>query len=268
MLDKPFPEAESWLLYFRNLTILSVFVGGFLYVFEPFGISILGEYKLIVCAGFGSMTFLGAAIYEFSLGRLAQVLGWRTRWTFGKWILNNVGAMLFIALANFFFVRIVVFGFIQWNLLPTMLYSTFVIGIFPIVLLGALLLYGNQSRYQHIADEINSAKNTTGSAELSKDKIIFKIPSKRIRYIEALQNYVQVGYIGTDGKFQVLTERVTLKAVESKAAGSAIVKCHRSFLVNKDAVISVSGNAQGLLLTLSDCENVIPVSRTWVPLFR
>jgi DNA-binding LytR/AlgR family response regulator len=45
------------------------------------------------------------------------------------------------------------------------------------------------------------------------------------------------------------------------------IKCHRSYVVNRNHIVSTSGNAQGLKLKLKDIEEPIPVSRTLTKLF-
>lgn len=266
-LGKPFP-VENRLEYYRNLIILSVFITLFLYIFQPFGISTLESRKFLICLGFGSMTFVGAIIYELSIGQLLKLTGMRANWTFGKWILNTLGAMVFISIANFIFARLLLFGYIQWDLFPSMIYATFMIGIIPITVLGGLSLFKQERKYQIIANEINQLKTPSSSTKDQGSISIFDIPTYQIKYIEALQNYVKIAYINSEGNLKIQTERLTLKGILIKTEGSSIIKCHRSYLVNKDAIVTASGNAQGLLLSLSDCDKIIPVSRTCVPVFR
>ena len=266
IINKPFPDFDSWSDYAKYLAILSVFITFFLYVFKPFGLSSLESNAFLICLGFGAMTFLGAVFYEVTLGSLFTRLGWKEKWTLGKWILNNLGTMLFISMANFIFARLIIIGFIDWELLPTMIYSTFMIGIIPISVLGGFLVLRGEKKYQHIAKEINELSSPKTTKE--NDLELFHIAAHQIKYIEALQNYVKIGFLTNEGELKILTERITLKEVIQMTDGSSIAKCHRSFLVNREAIVSATGNAQGLLLTLSDCDKIIPVSRMYVPIFR
>ena len=248
LLRKPFPEDDRS-VYYRNSVILGIFVTLFLYIFEPFGIDLLESNQFYICLGFGSMTILAATTYELI-------------------VYHNLMIVLLISLANFLFARLVFFGTVDWNLFPTMIYSTFMIGILPVTMLGAITLFTNEKKYQGIADEINRIKvPASGNAKHQKVSV-FDIPTYRIKYIEALQNYAKIGYIDAQNDLKIQTERTTLKEILAKTEGSSIVRCHRSFLVNKDAIIDTKGNAQGLLLSLSDCDREIPVSRTLVPIFR
>lgn len=247
---------------------ISLFVTFFLYIFQPFGISDLGVDKLWICIGFGSMTFLASLVYELSITPLLRLLGIRKNWTYAKWLINNIGLLFIISFANFLFIRISFFGYIQWDLFPTMLYGNFMIGIIPFSAWGAFSLIRKERKYQGIASEINEKQSLSPSYKKSPAQAIFSISSEDIRYVEALQNYAKIGYLSHEGEWKEKVERVTLKQILTEAEGSNIVKCHRSFLVNKDCIMQTSGNAQGLLLSLSDCPKEIPVSRSFVPQFR
>lgn len=268
IFNKPFPEQESSFGAPKTIVIISLFVVFFLYVFQPFGISQLESERFLICLGFGAMTFIAAVIFEFIVGSLLKLKGELEQWTFGKWVLYNLGAMLSISLANFLFVRTVLFGFIDWQLLPDMIYGTFMIGIIPIVVLGAFAVFLQERKYQSIAENINQHKNVNTQDTITDTVFLFDIPVSKIKYIEALQNYVTIGYLDSNNQFKKLTERGTLKQILEDISDCSIVKSHRSFLVNKEAVISITGNAQGLLLELSDSDRKIPVSRSYIPVFR
>ncbi len=268
IFKKPFPEFESQVGMPKTTAVISLFVTFFLYVFQPFGISLLESNKFLICLGFGAMTFVATILFEILVGPVLKLKGELENWTFGKWILNMLGIMFTISLANFLFIRLFFFGFIEWELLPDMMYGTFMIGIIPITVLGALSLLIQEKKYQDIAERINQQKSTHVDHKSENEPLLFDIPVSRIRYIEALQNYVHVGYIDAEGQFKKLIERSTLKNISESISGSPIIKSHRSFLVNREAIISVSGNAQGLLLQLSDSDRTIPVSRSYVASFR
>jgi DNA-binding LytR/AlgR family response regulator len=142
------------------------------------------------------------------------------------------------------------------------------IGIIPLVMIGAFSLFKQERKYQFIAREINQAKAPASNFKHIGSLSIFNIPTDQIKYIEAFQNYVKIGYINAEGQLKIQTERITLKEILTKTKGSSIIRCHRSYLVNKEAIVAASGNAQGLSLSLSDCDKRIPVSRSCVPVFR
>lgn len=267
-MRKPFPDEESVFSYVKKLVAFSMFVVVFLFVFQPFGLDTIETQFFLICFGFGSMTFVGAMIYELSIGQILRNAGFHKKWTFGKWILNTLITTLFISFANFIFVRLIIIGNMDWALLPTMMYSTFMIGILPIILLGAWSLFQREKKYKGIASDYNQLETNKASISQSQIRTVFNIPIDQIKYIEALQNYVNIAFVKPGNALKIQTERLTLKAIQSEMESQPIVKCHRSYLVNKNAIISVEGNAQGLLLSISDCDKIIPVSRTFVSHFR
>ncbi len=268
ILKKPFPEQESSFGLLKINLIISAFVVFFLYIFRPFGIALLESNTFLICAGFGLMTFLAAFFFDIIIGKVFKLKGELDQWTFGKWIIYNLGAVLVISLANFLFARILIIGFIDWSLLPQMVYGTFMVGIIPITVLGGISILIQERKYQSIAKGINQQKTPLQESNTNEDRTLFEIPLNRIKYIESLQNYVYIGHLDNDGQFKKITERATIKNIEEATSGSPVVKSHRSFLVNVNDIINISGNAQGLLLELSDCDRSIPVSRSYVDLFR
>lgn len=268
LLRKPFPlEEDNWKII-KVYLLISFFVAAFLYVFLPFGISRAQSNLLLICLGFGGVTFTMSMIFEFFIGRLLKLKKNALGFTFGKWILYVIGLILCISMANFAYIIMLSSGELRWTFFPHMIRDTFMVGIFPTVVLGYFAMRKEEHKYLDIAEEINLNKQLFENHRDSDHHALFDIPAEEIRYIESLQNYVKIGHVDADGTWKESTERATIKHIVSELDGSSIVKCHRSFLVNREAIISTSGNAQGLLLTLEDCEIKIPVSRSYVSQFR
>jgi hypothetical protein len=267
VLRKPFPEEENRSSYIRNILAVSVFVALFLFIFQPFGIDTIESGKFLICLGFGSMTFIASYVYDFVTRRVLKLKGEREYFTFGNWILNMFGIIFLISLANFLFARSLI-GTIEWRFFPQMIYSTFTIGIFPVVALGWVLLIRQEHKYQSIADNINQQKARFKADDHANGHTVFDVPISQIRYIESLQNYVRIGYVNAENQLQEQTERATLKNILSETEDSPLVRCHRSFLINQEAITTVAGNAQGLVLSLENCDKTIPVSRSYVSVFR
>jgi DNA-binding LytR/AlgR family response regulator len=137
-----------------------------------------------------------------------------------------------------------------------------------VVALGGVSLMRLERKYRAIATQINDKRKGIPSRYDSREITIYEIPVDHILYVEALQNYVKIGHFNPTHDFSELTERATLKAILGQVEGTSIVKCHRSFLVNRNVINSASGNAQGLLLSLTAGNKKIPVSRSFVKLFR
>jgi len=266
LLAKPFPQEESIFVSFKIAAAISVFVVLFLFIFKPFGMHLLESGLFLLCLGFGIVSFLATIVYEIIVVYLLKIKGDGVNFTFSRWILYFIGVIIFISFANFIFVRIALFDDIQWSLYPYMLRGTFAIGLFPVIVVGAFALLKQEKKYQDIALELNQYspyRNTQSNKQL-----IFGIQSNNIRYLEAMQNYINIIHVNSDGQLNKKVERATLKSIPKKLLGDSLTQCHRSFFVNREAIISTSGNAQGLQLSLKDCDKTIPVSRSFVSVFR
>lgn len=270
ILNKPFPEEENFVEQLKTISFVSLFIFLFLIIFQPFGISDGEGDKYWVCLGFGITTFIAMLIYVLLFNLAVKLKGTRKQWTYWKWIVYNTLIILPISLANFLFARFWIFGYIEWGLYPQMMYSTLMIGIIPVTFLGWVSLIRQERKYRQISADINSYRTKKSESEVatSSSKNIFGILVDQIRYVESLQNYVNITYIDSKGNLSKKTERSTLKKVIEQLQDTPIIKCHRSYLVNKNEITSTTGNAQGLILTLNNCVEEVPVSRSFVAKFR
>lgn len=266
-LSKPFPHEENYTKYLLIISLVSLFVTLFLYIFQPFGMSSVQRNRLLICIGYGAITFFSSIVYDFIVNRLLDIFGRNKHFTFGRWILDITALLLTISFFNFIYSKNLV-NDLKWEHLPIMVFVTFAIGIFPAVLIGAISLLKQENKYKFIAQEINTKESTDHASTGLTDTKLFDIPVRQIRYIEALQNYVKIGFIDQDNQFKEKTERATLKSILEDSEGTHIVRCHRSFLINQSAIKSTTGNAQGLQATLENCNRIIPVSRSYVKNFR
>lgn len=267
-LRKPFPVEETPAQIIRMIIGISVFIFLFLYVFQPLDISNNQTSNFWMCLGYGVVAFMTMMIYEFLISPTIGLKRKRENFTFGKWILYLIGMMFLLSLVNFLFIRLFYFGYILWEYFPDMIYGTFTIGVIPTFFLGALALIQQERKYQSIAAKIQPQQQTISETKPIDEPTLFDIPIHEIRYVEALQNYVKIAHLDESENLNITTHRATLKSIMTSLRESELVKCHRSYIVNRESIISLSGNAQGLLLTLANCDKNVPVSRSYVKLFR
>lgn len=90
---------------------------------------------------------------------------------------------------------------------------------------------------------------------------VFECPIEELLFVKAADNYVEIWFVKGE-KVQTSLIRSSMKNV---LAGinelPTLYRCHRSYIVNLSAVSSVSGNAQGYLLSMTHGEEQVPVSR-------
>ena len=248
-----------------------------LYILRPFDLNLYRGNTFLLCLAFGGVTWAVTLIYQLSLTQLFGIRKDHPSWTFGKWILSTLVLILLIALANYGLSYVLSDGTqrFSWATLGNMVYVTLAISVFPVLLFGTLSYYRNLQRNVNIARNYQAAttppsspatelhlRNATGQPE-------WRTTTDTLRYAEAMQNYVVLHYV-RDGQPGRYTLRNTLSDVAQQLAPFGVLRCHRSYLVLPEHIIGVTGNAQGLKLTLRDLPGTdqLPVSRKHVPTVR
>jgi DNA-binding LytR/AlgR family response regulator len=123
-----------------------------------------------------------------------------------------------------------------------------------------------KDQIERMADGQSSLSNTRDMIPFYDDKSIFKFSIKKenFLFLESAENYVSICYLNK-GKVSKYLLRDTLKKMEENFAGTDIIRCHRSYMVNFEKVKVIRKDKDGLKLEL-DIPSVIeiPVSKTYV----
>ena len=269
-LQQPYPLFENrW----RIIISISLFIALFILIFQPFGISnYTGEYKHLFESGYGVVTLIVLIIDLFVFPLFLEEWFISQKWTVLKQMIWQFWILFSIGLGNFLYSSIFLQFTNGFHAFLIYQFYTLVVGILPILILTILHQNSLLSENLKLANEMNG--NLTGfnvlhvpdekvriSAENNKDKI--EINQSDFIYIGSTGNYIQVFYLVKNELKSVLL-RNTLKQIEEQVKDCpAIIKCHRAFLVNKDKILRVKGNSQGLRLVLKDTSDEIPVSRNY-----
>jgi DNA-binding LytR/AlgR family response regulator len=97
-----------------------------------------------------------------------------------------------------------------------------------------------------------------------KSMLRFSVKRGNLLYLESAENYVTICYLN-NGKVSKYLLRETLKKLEENFAGTEIIRCHRSYMVNFDKVKVIRKDKDGLMLELDIPVTIdIPVSKTYV----
>lgn len=263
LFSRPFPEAPNLSTYVRTLFIIAIFVSLFLGLIQPFDIDQVGGSTWKYSFLFGAITFMAGISYELILRYVFKIKKEGENYTLLKWMLQVIGLLIFISIFNYLFLSF------KFNMplsgLLSMIWATFLVGIFPTVFLGTISMLKSEKSNSKIAATLN--KRTILHQPKVQESIIFDIPTDKIWALESLQNYVNIYYWNGEA-IEKKIERSTLKACEALITNTALIRCHRSYIVNSGKIDNISGNAQGLKLKLKYFEILIPVSRSYIPLFK
>lgn len=270
ILQQPYPDDDSVGEIVKTSVYTGLIVFLVLYSFRPFNLGYAGRI-FTDSIGFGAISFVAVFVYQIFVKYVLGIKKDRETWHFWKWIVDTIILILFISLGNVLYANIAFDQDINFVSIIGMIRGTFLIAIFPILIFGWLRMSKSLSRYEKLAAKTKlhegDPNTDIGSINVeSAGKKLQIIPSQ-VLFVEAMQNYV-ILHLAEATDVEKITVRTTLKNTEESLLPFGIVKTHRSFLVNKNKIVSVSGNAQGLKLKLPHTSFEVPVSRKYIGLFR
>lgn len=250
-----YPLEESPRVKWMICLLVGAFIFGFLWVFQPFGISFLEEHnKFLEMLGFGLIStgvcFLHYFLYQFLFPNYFD----NRNWTVGKEILNLLLLVFTIAVLNYYYLKIVSTPRSFLPNFPEMVLETLVIGVFPISGMILTNYIYQLKKYSELASSMpirlmgqnhEWVQPLVLWSESQTEKLI--LDSKDLLYLEAKSNYVEINFFKENEAHKRLL-RSTLRGMEDQIqkqvkGNSSILKCHRSFIVHLGKVSSIKGNA-------------------------
>lgn len=266
-------SSEDYLIHYFDLAfykwvlVLSVsgFITLFLLAFQPFGVTNFDPHFSITLQFLGVLLAMGGvvggtlALSEFILRPLLlpeptrrQLLGWLA-WDY---VLVGSAAFLFYNYLG------------DWHDFHWLSWLGFIrdVGMvisFPVA--GFIFFIRHESlksRYVRLITHptgVPSTKLLHLSSENGKD--VLSVALGDLLYLESQDNYLAVVYMDQRTRRTTLI-RSSLKRIEALLVPQ-LVRCHRSFIVNLQRVVSCHGNQHGLKLHMEGVEQPIPVSRAY-----
>jgi hypothetical protein len=208
----------------------------------------------VVCFGVLLGWFLGVP-------RLCSPIFREDRWTVWKEILHMLACVLAVCAGNILFTHFYFHEAFSSQLVTRFLWWTFIVSILPITLMvlfrqiSLMKTFGREAA--ELDKQLRESRSMVPAGPPTPVSPSSPHPGKFL-YAEAADNYVKVFYTHEQ---QLI--RSTLRQLEETFQGNErIFRCHRTYLVNLDKVVHISGNAQGYKLHLEGVGQVIPVSRS------
>ncbi len=118
-------------------------------------------------------------------------------------------------------------------------------------------------------EKLSSREEETHSSKMipfydEKGTLRFSVVFDDLLYLEAADNYITIYYSDKQktSKFMV---RNTLKNIEIQLDNPALMRCHRSYLINFNKVKVIKREKEGIFLLLDAEEEIrLPVSKTYI----
>jgi hypothetical protein len=280
-LSDPYPYCPDVKKSLLRALLISLFVVAFLAFFQPFELSQANsKYKILFIAGYGAVNFLvlfiNTVLEHYLFPGLFKERSWKVYkeilWI--AWILFTIGAGNFLYTKLMFnFPESYLLGFLQFQL------YTLAVGIFPIIVIVISNYNKRLKKNLEMARKMNmdlrdpgdlmkeEGKDINIMAENQKDSLQLAI--KDLLFIQSEGNYISI-FHKKEKEIRRSILRNTLKNIESElgAFSPPLFKTHRSYIVNLDLVEKIKGNSQGLQLYLSELDDFVPVSRSYINAVR
>lgn len=274
LFSQPYPEEESISAHLKASAGVGFLIFAILYFLRPLGIDQLEPYVLRYSVYAGLVTFVVSFLFDLFVFHILNIARDKPTWTFGKWLVSAFLLMFFIGVGNFGLMTFVLDLPVKWSHFGEAMGATLLVGMIPTFLIGAFHMGNALGRNRQLADEIKplqssqdkSSKTISISDRTGKED--FKISSDQLLCVESMQNYVSVTFM-ENGVPKQKVLRTTMRSLDEAFTETSIVRCHRSYFVNRDKVVDIAGNAQGLKLQLAELPwQIIPVSRKYIATFR
>ncbi|CAN5470135.1 LytTR family DNA-binding domain-containing protein [soil metagenome] len=256
ILRKPFPRAESSSRRWLGVLGVSSFVALFLLAFAPFGLSATFPNRTLIIAGYGLVTSLCMGFLVSVPPFLLPNAFAEERWTVGKEILMMMLTISLIGVGNTMYTWWVFNYNLSLELFLVFQGVTLLVGSIPASFIVILQYQRYQMLFVRGAREIESHMHaptthdtrTTIRLEDDEGRNVIELGVDELVVLSAADNYVQVIWRqGGESKQQLL--RTSLKGIELRhTLPLSWFRCHRSHIVNLNAVEHVRGNAQGYRL--------------------
>jgi hypothetical protein len=268
-LNKPYPLIQTLQWKLAVIFGSGIFVTAFLWLYQPFGATDIKEYHYLFLAGFGASVALGLSIGYLILPKLAPALFNQEKWQIKKEILFLLTAFLIISVLNYLYNSIVGAQIAPQHSLLEFIGITTAVGVFPVFLLVFLIEFYMSRRNSTEAKSLNENLRNNNTAEDVEFTIIPEtIRSRHLMlklddflFAKSDNNYTTF-YFFKEGLVNKSLVRVSLKNVEHQLTPyDAIIRCHNSYMVNKNKIVDIKGNARSLYLRLEAVDEKIPVSR-------
>ena len=249
-----------------------LFIFVFLLFFQPFGLSNMDTNKSLYVLGFGLITSVVMLANYTIIPRMLPRVFDADEWTAGKDILYVLWIIIIIGLSNYLYHAKLGGQAIDSGAILSFIIITASVGAFPITLMVFINEFILNDRHEknasRISEQIESGAMAAQFEQAQKQIIIGDNESDAIElnqddliYIQSSDNYCSVHYLKDS---QVLTRliRTTLKNVEAQLSGfSDMKRCHRSYMINRQKIAKITGNARAYTIHFSMIDSRIPVSR-------
>lgn len=271
-LQKPYPFLSSLKARILLILVSSIFVYFFLLIYQPFGGAEVPD-KPTFFMGFAISVFIGLASNYLLFPTLFPKWFVPEEWTIRKEILLLGGALFLISILNYLYNSIIGANYAPQHSLLEFIGITLAIGVFPILGLIFFIELYMRRRNEDVAKKLSiplqispDKKVPQEIVNISSDNLkegAFSLQLESFLFASAEGNYCTLFFLENE-QLQRKLLRLNMKNLEGQfQAFPSVIRCHRSYLINKEKIKQMKGNARSLVLNMEGYQGEIPVSRAF-----
>ncbi len=252
----------------RLVVFTSLFALVFINLYSPFGADTWFNLTPLQFFTYSSLTILTGVLVVVVSRVIMYMVSKRHSiilWQYLLWILAEI---FFMALVYALFEKYVLKDArLLTDIIKLLFRNTALVLLLPYSVLWLYFSWiDKKEQISRLADLQAYNSNTREMIPFYDDKGVLKFSLKKenLFYLESAENYVSICYFNK-GKISKYLLRETLKKAEENFAGSEIIRCHRSYIVNFEKVKVIRKDQDGLKLEFDNPSVIdIPVSKTYV----
>lgn len=264
----PFPRFT--LQQYGLISLAIAFTVSFiLIVFQPFGTSrFTHSHKNLILAGYGVSIFITMSIFYFLSKKIIHK-NKEDQWTIIYEMVDMFLVLILSLLASYIYSIEIFDGSYDVKRMFHFLFNAFKVSILPV--LGCLgYLYFKWKDVIRASIQTSTEDKIEGKLTLilgnnKSDQV--KATADEIIMAQAQSNYVML-HILKNGKTQRHILRSTLKQIKTQLDDTIFIQAHRSFIINKSKIKSISGNKSKAQVQLLGYEKKIPISRKFYDILK
>lgn len=278
-LRKPYPTVLEKRLKWRMLITISLFISLFLFIFRPYGLEMLAPTQYFHFIGFGSVTAVVMWLFYFGIPWVLPNFYDEDQWTIGREFVSTLAIILLIATGNWLYTLTA--GLSQVSII-NLAYSvgiTAAIGIFPVSGIIAWTYIRTLKQTLSDAEKLDTQlhQKSVQSPAFSpaqititdeEEKEVLVLDEEQLLYIAAAENYVEVFYIDNNQLRKKLLRNTLQQVEELVQPFEQMFRCHRSYLVNMNQLLHITGSSQGYRIQLKQVPVLLPIARSKVQSFK
>lgn len=268
-LNKKYPFNDDLKVNLQSFGGISLGIFLFLLFFQPFQLKNPDfNNQNLILAGFGGISLVLLGLLRILIPTFCPKLFVDDRWNYAKELIMNLVFVVLNSVAFAFYARYV--GEIRITF-----HTAIIIVLISLSAMVILLVINELRRLNSQVNKLNELAGLNQIEEIGTENDVeiefvsenkseyFQVFLEQIVLIKSASNYIEVIYKSAD-KISRRLIRNTIKNTEGLFSKyPSLIRCHRSYIVNKNYIQKLQKGNDGLKLVLFDYPQEIHVSRQY-----